>query len=231
MVVTREFLRTIPLFSSLSDEQLDAILVGSRTVTYGRHAVLFNERDHGEFLLVILAGQIKVSLYGRDGKELILAVLGPNAILGEMALLDESATRSATVSALEKTTVLQCFHEDLAPALRDESFVSGLNRLANERLRETNEQLRAMATLDIPDRVVLNALKLARFWGRLEGARVVLRPRPKHEILAHMVGCERETITRALKDLQEGGFVTVTRDSLTVEERGIRRVGFRPTAG
>jgi CRP/FNR family transcriptional regulator len=228
MVVSRQLLRNVPLFSSLSDEQLDGIHKASRTVTYRRHAVLFSERDRGDFLLVILSGHVKISLYGKGGKEVILAILGTGDVMGEMALLDQSSRRSASATALAETVALQCFRHDLAGAFTDESFNRELTRLINERLRDSNEQLRTMATLEIPERVVLSLLKLARTWGRTEHARVLLKPRPKHDVLAHLVGCERETVTRALRDLQAAGFITVAGESLVIEERALRHAGFRP---
>jgi CRP/FNR family transcriptional regulator, cyclic AMP receptor protein len=228
MVVGRQLLRTIPLFSSLSDEQLDDIDGPSRTVRYGRNAVLFNERERGDFLVVILSGRVKISLYGRGGKELILSVLQRGDILGEMALLDRSSRRSATATALTDTVGLLCFRRNLESVFTDESFIRRLTQLMNERLRETNDHLRAMATLEIPDRVVLSLLKLARTWGRTEQTQVLLKPRPKHEVLAHLVGCERETVTRALRDLQAAGFITVGDESLIIRERALRHAGLRP---
>jgi len=225
MVVSRQALRAVPTFSALTDEQLDALLAACRTVTYPRAAVLFSEGDRGDSLLVVLSGQVKVSLLGQSGREVILAILGERDVLGEMALLDEESTRSATATALNAVTALQCLRRDLTEAFRNESFVRSLGKLVQDRLRDTNEQFRDRSTLDIPDRLLRVLLRLARTWGSLEQTRIVIRPRPTHEVLAQLVGCERETVTRTLKELQAVRLITVEGQSLILRERALGRLG------
>jgi len=224
MTVSRQVLRAVPMFGPLTDAQLDVLLAACRVVTYPRGTILFTEGDRGDFLLVILSGQVKVSLHGQSGKEVTLALLGERDVLGEMALLDESSTRSATATALTATSGLQCYRQDLAEAFRSESFVRTLTRLVQDRLRETNEQFRDRVTLEIPDRLLRQLLKLARTWGRLDQHRVLLRPRPTHEVLAQLIGCERETVTRALKELQAEGLITVDGQSLGIENLAFERL-------
>jgi CRP-like cAMP-binding protein len=178
---------------------------------------LIYERDLPEAAAVVVLPEVEVTL----------ALLGERDVLGEMALLDESSTRSATATALTATSGLQCFRQDLAEAFRNESFVRTLVRLVQDRLRETNEQFRDRVTLEIPDRLLRQLLKLARTWGRLDQHRVLLRPRPTHEVLAQLIGCERETITRALKELQAAGLVSVEGQSLAIEDRAFRRLGIK----
>ena len=106
MVVGKALLRTIPLLSSLSDSQLDAIRMCSRAVAHGGNVVLFQEGDPGDYLFLVISGRVKVSLLGEEGKEIVLSILGPTSFLGEMALLD-GAPRSATAMTLEKSDVGQ----------------------------------------------------------------------------------------------------------------------------
>lgn len=226
MVVNRRLLRTIPLFAPLTDPELDALRSACRVVTHRRNTVLFSEGDRGDFLFVVLTGQVKVSLHDASGKELILAILGARDVLGEMTLLEGVTARSATATTLAETTGLQCLRKDLRAALENHEFVRSLNQLVNARLRRTNVRLLTMVTKDIQNRVLDQLVVLADSWGRLDGTRVALRPRPTHEVLGHLVGCERETITRALRDLQAAGLVTVLDDSLVLEEAALKRAGF-----
>ena len=106
MVVGKPLLRTIPLLSSLSDGQLDTILLCSRTVAHGDNVVLFQEGDPGDYLFLVVSGRVKVSLLGGEGKEIVLSILGPRSFLGEMALLDGSP-RSATAMTLERSTLIR----------------------------------------------------------------------------------------------------------------------------
>jgi len=223
MVVSPEVLRTIPLFGSFTDDQLGMVIRSSHTVSHGGGAVLFHEGDAGDCLYVLLSGRVKVCLLGDEGKEIILAILEPNGYFGEMALLDGSP-RSATVITLESSVLMRWSRADfLSLILRDETLVRKVLAHLVACLRRANDQIRTMAMFDIHGRVVRTLLRLASERGTRDNTRILIEPRPSQELLAHMVGCQRETISRAMRDLQNCGYVKVVKRSLVVEERALRR--------
>ena len=223
MVVGKPLLRTIPLLSSLSDSQLDTILMCSRTVAHGGNVVLFQEGDPGDYLFLVVSGRVKVSLLGGEGKEIVLSILGPRSFLGEMALLDGSP-RSATAMTLERSTLIRWSRREfLALVLGDETLLVKILAHLVGCLRQANDQLRTMVMFDIHGRVVRTLLRLAREQGSREHARIVIDPRPSQRLLAQMIGCQRETVSRAMKALQSARYITVTQRSLAIEERGLRR--------
>jgi CRP-like cAMP-binding protein len=75
-------LRSIPLFSELSTSELELVLECSTNQRFGKGSLIFQEGDFGNYLLIILSGRVKVSLVGKEGKEFILAILGPGSFLG-----------------------------------------------------------------------------------------------------------------------------------------------------
>ena len=223
MVVGKSLLRTIPLLSSLSDSQLDAILTCSRTVAHRGNVVLFQEGDPGDYLFLVISGRVKVCLLGGEGKEIVLSILGPSSFLGEMALLD-GAPRSATAMTLEKSTLIRWSRREfLDLVLGDETLLVKVLAHLVGCLRQANDQLRTMAMFDIHGRVVRTLLRLGHERGNREHARIVIDPRPSQRLLAQMVGCQRETVSRAMKALQNAHFITIERKSLAIEERALRR--------
>lgn len=223
MVVGKALLRTIPLLSSLSDAQLDTILACSRTVVHGGNVVLFHEGDPGDCLFLVVSGRVKVSLLGEEGREIVLSILGSHSFLGEMALLDGSP-RSATAMTLEKSTLVRWSRREFLSLVHSDEalLVKILAHLAGC-LRQANDQLRTLVMFDIHGRVVRTLLRFAREQGNREQARIVIDPRPSQRLLAQMVGCQRETVSRAMSALQEAGYITIDRRSLAIEERALRR--------
>ena len=69
----KDFLRNVPLFSELSDDELNLVLQSSQQTHYKKNNIIFYEGDPGDYLLVVLSGKIKVVLLGENGQELILA--------------------------------------------------------------------------------------------------------------------------------------------------------------
>ncbi len=96
----KAFLRRVPLFSSLADAQLDTLSSGSTRRSFPRNRTIVSEGEPSQSLYLMLAGRAKVQRSDAEGKEVILAVIGPGEFFGEMSLIDE-APRSASVITVE----------------------------------------------------------------------------------------------------------------------------------
>ena len=113
-----EFLRRVPLFSHLSEPELERLGEVTRERTYPKNSVILFEDDPGDALYVVGAGQVKVVLIGEDGREVILSVLGEGDFFGEMALIDNEP-RSAHVIAMQDSSLLVLRREDFEQRLRE----------------------------------------------------------------------------------------------------------------
>ena len=96
------FLRKVPLFEGLSDEDLEAIAKVTISRTYDKDQIIILAEEEGDALFIIESGQVKVSIVSEDGREAILSLLGNGAVFGELSLLD-GKPRSANVVATENT--------------------------------------------------------------------------------------------------------------------------------
>ncbi len=110
-------LRTIPLFSSVSDEDLEStasLLIERR---FPKHKTVVEEGLPGDYMYVIREGRVKVTKLSGDGREKILELLEAGSFFGEMSLLD-SAPRSASVKALTEVRILALARNDLRDVVR-----------------------------------------------------------------------------------------------------------------
>jgi CRP-like cAMP-binding protein len=204
-----ELLRSVPVFSELSDQDIAALARLTVRKKYPKDTVVFFENEEGDFFFVILEGRIKVTILGDDGREVILSVLGPGDFFGEMALLDNEP-RSATAIAAEDSELLSLHRHDFQSVLADNrSIVTGLIKVLTARLRKANHQISTLALLDVYGRVARVILDLAREEGRrLKDGRISFH-RPTHQELANRIGTTRETVTRMIKDLERQGLIQV----------------------
>ena len=223
MIVSAALLRAIPLFSTLSDPEIQAVLKSTRQLHYPKDSVVFHEGDRGDSLLVILSGRVKVLLSGDRGQEIILSILEPPSFLGEIALVDESP-RSATVVTLEQTDFLKVTQEQFLDLMQQHRPIAEkiVRQLAGS-LRDATEHIRTLAMFDVHGRILRALLKLAKQRGTKQRTQIVIQPRPSHQVLAQMIGCSRETVSRAMKVLQGTGHIKVTRTAVALEERTLRR--------
>ncbi|MFH1743369.1 MAG: cyclic nucleotide-binding domain-containing protein [bacterium] len=108
--------------------------------TYHAGEVLCREGDPGTELFFIQEGRVKVSRM-MNGEEIILAELGANSIVGEMAVIDQSP-RSASVTALEPTQVVSMSHGKLDSVFRNAPDIAvSIVKLLCLKLRETNDRI------------------------------------------------------------------------------------------
>src|SRR6478609_1003954 len=77
-----------------------------------RGDVLFHEGDSGDKLYIVLEGKVKLGRTSADGRENLLAILGPGQMFGELSLFDPGP-RSATVTAVTDASFASLSHDDL----------------------------------------------------------------------------------------------------------------------
>jgi HEAT repeat protein len=135
-------LKRVPLFSTLTLEQLASIDQLMVTRTYARGEPVFTKGDVGSELLVVLEGEIRIHL-DHEGREVTLARIGPSMVLGEMAVFDEQP-RSASAQASVDTTVRVLRRDKLRAVVHEHpevllEFVKNLS----QRIRVMNDQLEA----------------------------------------------------------------------------------------
>jgi CRP-like cAMP-binding protein len=213
----REVLRTVPIFSELSDQDIASLAHLALRKRYPKDTVVFFENEEGDFFFTITEGRIKVTILGDDGREVILSVLGPGDFFGEMALLDNEP-RSATAIAVEESELLSLHRSDFQSVLNDNrSITNALIKVLSARLRRANHQISTLALLDVYGRVARVIVDMAREEGkRLRDGRIAFR-RATHQEIANRIGTTRETVTRMLKDLERQGLIHVEGKEIVVQ--------------
>lgn len=202
------------LFRELDDEAAAALRKAMVEVDLARGEVLFREGDEGERIYVVTSGKVKLGRTAADGRENLLAVLGPGQMFGELSLFDPGP-RSATASAVTDATLLGLGHTDLLPWLtgRPEVARNLLFQLA-QRLRRSNDTLADLVFSDVPGRVAKQLLDLADRFGVPSDEGVRVMHDLTQEELAQLVGASRETVNKALADF-------AARDWLRLESRSV----------
>lgn len=214
-----------PLFSALDAEAATALRASMVEVAVPRGSVVFTEGEPGDRMYVVIEGKVKLGHASADGRESLLAVLGPGEIFGELSLFDPGP-RTATATAVTDTRVLGLGHESLRPWLagRPEVAEALLAALA-QRLRRTNEALGDLVFADVPGRVAKALLELADKFGQPGPEGVLVHHDLTQEELAQLVGASRETVNKALADFTHRGWIRVDQREVLIldAERLARR--------
>ena len=191
----KAFLRRVPLFSGLSEQQLEQLAAGSARRSFPKGRTIVSEGEPSQSMYILLAGRAKVQRSDSEGKEVILAVLGSGEFFGEMSLIDDSP-RSASVITLEPCEFMAVSKDAFKSMLMQSPDVAmNVMRGLVRRLREADQKIETLALLDVYGRV---ARVLLDFSETVGGERVVKNKLPRQEI-AKMIGASREMVSRVMK--------------------------------
>jgi signal transduction histidine kinase len=141
--MSKDLLRELPLFSGLSEEELDRLYHMSETVDVPAGTRLIEEGALGDSLYVVLGGEFEVTKRSQNQKdEVVLATLHTGEFVGEMALL-EQAPRNASVRAMQPSRVLKVSQTSFQELIcTNPSTVLGILRTVTGRLRSTEALVR-----------------------------------------------------------------------------------------
>jgi len=196
-----------PLFAALDAEAAAALRASTTVVRLGKGEVLFREGEPGENLYVVENGKIKLGTASSDGRDALLAVIGPGEMIGELSLFDPGP-RTATATALTDSTMRCLGHEALRPWLTGRPEVAEpLLRALAQRLRKTNEAMSDLVFSDVPGRVAKALIDLGERFGVRQGDAIVVTHDMTQEELAQLVGASRETVNKALADFAHRGWI------------------------
>jgi len=156
-------------------------------------------------MMVILRGQMRVSITTAEGHEISLNVLGPGDVVGEIALLD-GGERSADVTAIDEGVLMTIQRSDFLPLLQGSaSLCLRLMQVLCGRLREANRSLEEIATLSLSDRLGRLLIRLAANYGTREGAELRLGVRLSQKDLGTLIGASREKVNRQIRAWEQAG--------------------------
>ncbi len=208
-------LRNVSLFSDLPEDDLQAISSLATTRTYPKNTIIISEGDDSDSLYAILTGKVKVFLSDDDGREIIINILGEGQYFGELALLDDSP-RSASVMTIEETKLAVISKSAFEDCLtRNPVLALRIIRELSARLRNLTQNVKSLALMDVYGRVARTLLDMAE----PTGDKLEIRQKLTQRDIASMVGASREMVSRILKDLSTGGYITIQNKTITINEK------------
>jgi len=203
----REILLQVPLFRALTPAELEAVATRASTQAYARGTTILRKGDPATGMIVILTGRVRVSTVSDEGKEVVLTVLGPGEVLGEISLLD-GQERSADVMTLEDSVVLNVERNHFLSLLQGSSdLCMRLMKTLCLRIRRTSLSLEEAISLDLPTRLGRHLLRMAEEHGVAtpRGTRIIVRITQGQ--IAALVGVSREKVNRQLRSWESEGVI------------------------
>lgn len=144
----QEFLKTVPIFRELDDEELIQVLMIGLVRRFAAGSTILTEGQPGGQLIVIHEGQVRISKVVPGVGEEALTILQPGDFFGELELLD-GAPAAAHAVAHTDCEVLSIPHREVEALMAERpalaaKFLRAFGRRLAARLRETNQRLASL---------------------------------------------------------------------------------------
>ena len=208
------------LFRNLDPDVIERISALGTTVELAGNQVLFLKGDEGDALYGVLDGRIRISSGDADGKEIILNIIDPGDIFGEIALLD-GKPRTADASAMAASQLFRVQRSDFLGLMAAEPrLTQHLLEMVCDRIRKTSEMLEDSAFLDLPARLAKRLLSLAKYYGGSSQETALTGIQISQAELGQLMGTRRESINKHLQYWRGRGWITLGRGRVTIEAPG-----------
>jgi CRP-like cAMP-binding protein len=206
------------LFDGVAEQTITTLAGRCSLRRYRRGQPVFFEGDPGDALFVVAAGAVKLYLMSPDGDEVLIDVVRPHRILGELSALDQQP-RSTSAEVMEAATLVVIPAADLVAAMRaDAALAEQLVRLLAATLRRVTTRMSDLVFLDLPARLAKLLVMLAETQGVDGGASVTVTLALTQSDLAHMIGATRQALNTALGGFERRGLLTRNGTSLCIHD-------------
>jgi len=208
---TEELQRLLSLVNFLGPLSADALSELARSVRctsiQAGEDFIVGPEEHGEWMLLLVRGQVQVCEIDTSGRELTLAVPEYGLPIGATGLAPRQL-REVRVRALEPSLICRLHRQDLEETVREEPEVGlRLAQLLGRRLVWMEARWADLASKEVSARLASMLLRLLQSEGVVTPEGYKIPTRYTHQQLATMIGANREAVTRALGRLREEGAV------------------------
>ena len=216
-----EVLARSGIFQGVDPEAAEALAKEMDTVEVRKGDVLFNEGEAGDSLYIVETGRLAVEVRTETGDVVMLDVIGPGGVVGEVALVLPGSMRTATVLALDHVTVRMLTSEAFDELCREHPPVAvAASQLLAERVERLTHHLVEALYVSVDRRVARRIWTLASLHGGpVAGTELPLT----QQDIADLAGATRPTVNQSLKKLEAQGAVSLFRGGVRIADADLLR--------
>ena len=204
--ISAESLDQLAFFQELPPSRRGEVYRRCEGREYDAGAEILRHSDASQDVYFLLSGKAQVTVYSLSGRVVIFDEIGPGAMFGEMAAIDQQP-RVASVSAVEVCRTIKIAPDTFMQLVTSEPALAryALQRLTSL-IRQHCERILEFHSLPVPARIRAEFLRIAQTQASGRD-RVVLAPRPKDQDIANRVGTNREQVNRERHSLMRRGLL------------------------
>lgn len=215
-VNTSQTLARVPIFSGLSQDELEFLAQRTASRNFSPGETVFSEGEPCVGLYVVALGHVRIFKSSPGGREHVLGIEGPGSSVAELPVFD-GGNYPASVSALDEATLLFVSKQDFqALCLAHPQVSLKVLRVVGARLRRLVGIIEELSFTTVRHRLAAYLVRLAKTSGKRTAGGIEVTVPSNNQELASQIGTVRELVSRNLSRFQAEGMLKIDGRNLTV---------------
>jgi len=207
------------LMEALPIKELIRLNTNSKMREVPKKQIIYFPNESSNSVYIIKKGKVKISRLSEDGREIIIAILGPGEIFGESAITDSFAKREEFAEATEDTLLCFMFSEIIHDLMtKDPSFGLKITKIIGFRFKKIQSRFESLIFKSSDERVKSFIKDLAREEGKkTDDGQLEIKLKLTHEDIGKLTATSRQMVTTVLNDLEKKNLVSYDRNKILIK--------------
>lgn len=214
----------VKVFKGISDDSLNKILVCGDIVDLKKNACLYHDRQDLYYVYFLLKGKVTLVKPNENGESKVVFILNPGDTINQPVMRNN--TSAVECWGFENSRILRIGFDDF-DTIMAKDYILAKNCMAfmENRIRRLYRQLKNSVTINIEKRLAAKLVRLGLDYGSREEDSVMTRIDLNLTVtyIAKMLGCQRESVSRAMKSLTKRGIVELDGRKIYVDIEKARK--------
>ncbi len=213
------YLENFNIFKSLDTDSMEELSRITSMRNISKNQPIYFPKEPSNSIFFLKKGRVKLTRMSSDGKEMILGLVNKGEVFGEMAILDEEE-RKDFATTLDECLICTINKDDFKQFVKSNPELNlRLTKLIGLKMRKYTERIEELVFKDAEQRVVSFLLSFANENGKQIGDEIFVKPFLKHQDIAELTACSRQTVNSVLTDLREKKIINFDRKKLIVHDK------------
>lgn len=213
------YLKNFNIFEGLDETTMQRVDQMSSMVQAKTHQPIYFPDEPSNSIFFLKEGHVKISRINPEGKEIILDVVGPGEIFGELSLVDEGEKPSEMAQALDEALICAIKKPDFESLLKKNPDLNfQITKRIGLRLRRFEERVSDLIFKDVKKRIASFLVHYAEEFGKIKKGIVTVRTHLSHHEIALLTGSARQTVTTTLNEFRSMGLIDFSRQGFTIKD-------------
>ncbi|GAB4293476.1 MAG: Crp/Fnr family transcriptional regulator [Ignavibacteriaceae bacterium] len=213
------YLENFNIFKDLPESSIMKLNEITTMQDIPRNQPIYFAKEPSNSIFFLKKGRVKLTRTDNEGKEMIIGLVNRGEVFGEMSILDESA-RTDYAIALDDCLVCAINKDEFRKFVDSNPELNlRLTKLMGLKVKRYSERIEDLVFKDATQRIISFLIKLADENGKQLGDQIFVKPFLKHQDIAELTACSRQTVNTVLTDLREKGIINFDRKKLVISKK------------